>query len=142
MADIREKVAAECENIERVLAEMPGSDAVEKLSQLELAGASAFLHNFYNGIENVLKHVALSKGIRVAQGPSWHTELVEACTVGGIISRATCEMLKKYLGFRHFFSHAYAFDVDKARMLPLLTEARITYEALVKDVTEALGRHL
>jgi uncharacterized protein YutE (UPF0331/DUF86 family) len=140
MADIGEKVAAECENIERVLAAMPGPDTVDRLSALELAGVSALLHNFYNGVENILKQVALSKGLTIPQGPSWHTELVEACAAKKIISRPTCESLRKYLGFRHFFSHAYAFDVDKARMLPLLADAKDTYKSFVKDVTEVLAK--
>jgi hypothetical protein len=53
MANAREKIEAELENIERVLADLPSPDSLKQLSSLELAGVAALIHNFYNGIENV-----------------------------------------------------------------------------------------
>jgi uncharacterized protein YutE (UPF0331/DUF86 family) len=138
MADIGEKVTAELENIERVLAAMPAADAIDGMSPLELAGVSALLHNFYNGIENILKQVATSKGLTFPQGPSWHTQLVASCMSAGIISGQTCDRLKKYLGFRHFFSHAYTFDLDVARVLPLLADITDTYAFFKSDISKVL----
>jgi hypothetical protein len=46
MAEVRELVEAELENIERVVAEFPDSDSLPNLSSLELAGAAALIHNF------------------------------------------------------------------------------------------------
>ena len=57
MTSLRERVEAEFENIERVLAELPEKRPYSELSILELAGVSTLLHNFYNGIENILKHI-------------------------------------------------------------------------------------
>jgi len=55
MASAREKIEAEFENIECLLADLPKTDSLARLSTLELAGAGALIHNFYNGVENVLK---------------------------------------------------------------------------------------
>jgi hypothetical protein len=55
MANAREKIETELENIERVLADLPKPDSLKNLSSLELAGAAALIHNFYNGVENVFK---------------------------------------------------------------------------------------
>ena len=48
MASAREKIEAELENIERVLADLPSPDSLKQLSSLELAGAGALFSNFYN----------------------------------------------------------------------------------------------
>jgi uncharacterized protein YutE (UPF0331/DUF86 family) len=140
MADTREKIEAELENIERVLADLPRPDSLKKLSSLELAGVAALIHNFYNGIENVFKQLVISKGLSIPQGPSWHIDLIEICVANQIISRTTSDMLKEYLSFRHFFSHAYSFDVDEERIAPLLERIKDVYKNLVKDISKALSK--
>lgn len=138
MVNAREKIEAELQNIERVLAGLPGPDSLKKLSSLELAGAAALIHNFYNGIENVFKQLVVSKGLNIPQGPSWHIDLIEICVANQIISQTTADMLKKYLSFRHFFSHAYSFDVDEERIAPLLEKIKDVYEILIQDISRSL----
>jgi len=89
MAKVHEQVEAEFENIERVVAELPGSNLLANLSSLELAGVAALIHNFYNGIENILKHIVISCGkevpgfplcggpsqLIVASGPGEHSDI-------------------------------------------------------------------
>ena len=64
MAKLYEKVEAELENIEQILAELKQTKSLANLSTIELAGIGAFIHNFYNGIENILKQI-LSKNVFV-----------------------------------------------------------------------------
>jgi len=140
MANTREKVEAELENIERVLADLPAPCSLKQLSSLELAGVAALIHNFYNGVENVFKQLVVSKGLSIPQGPSWHIELIEICIANQIISRSTSDILKEYLSFRHFFSHAYSFDVDEEKIAPLLERIKDVHKRLVKDISKILPK--
>ena len=101
---------------------------------------AALIHNFYNGVENVFKQLVVSKGLSIPQGPSWHIDLIEICVANQIISRNTSDMLKEYLGFRHFFSHAYSFDVDEERIAPLLEKIKDVHKVLIKDISKALSK--
>jgi len=47
-------------------------------------------------------------------------------------------MLRKYLAFRHFFSHGYSFDLDEKRMMPLIEKIGDTYSSFKKDAENAL----
>ncbi len=107
---------------------------------MELAGVAALIHNFYNGVENVLKQLVIFKGLSIPQGSSWHIELIEMCVANRTISQSTAGMLKEYLSFRHFFSHAYSFDVDEERIAPLLERIEDVHNALVKDISKALPK--
>lgn len=60
MPDPHELVEAELENIQRIVLELSDLDSLLRLSSLELAGVAAHLHNFYNGVENILKQVMIS----------------------------------------------------------------------------------
>jgi hypothetical protein len=57
MANLREKVDAELENISIVLAELEKIKDKSDKTTAELAGMGTFLHNFYTGIENILKQM-------------------------------------------------------------------------------------
>ncbi len=68
MADIHQRVEAEFENIEKLLSELPAGSSYSQLSVLERAGLATVIHNFYNGIENVLKQIIRHRGIETSLG--------------------------------------------------------------------------
>jgi uncharacterized protein YutE (UPF0331/DUF86 family) len=138
MAEVHKRVEAEFENIERVVTELPGNDLLPSLSSLELAGVAALIHNFYNGIENILKQVVISCGKELPHNSSWHRDLVNMATSSGIISESTARELRPYLGFRHFFSHGYSFDLDKERIIPLVKSIQGTLASFKNDINETL----
>ena len=98
------------------------------MSILELAGVAALLHNFYNGLENILKQALRAKGIKLPSGNSWHRDLLLSASKSDIISVELGTDLSRYLAFRHFFSHAYALDLYPERMAPLVQDAGKTFE--------------
>lgn len=134
MVDYRERVEAEYEAIEKAIAAMPNASSIGDLSELELAGAAALLHNMYNGIENVMKQLLFACGLEIPFGESWHRDLLLKMISEGLVTESTGEELKRYLAFRHFFSHAYALDLDPGRLEPLLVDAYPVFVALKNDV--------
>ena len=81
MANLSDRVNAELENIQQVLDKSPPIDKLNKLSVLELAGVATLLHNFYNGIENVIKQIAQDKKLIIPAGQSWHRDLLVHCLI-------------------------------------------------------------
>ena len=122
MPDYRLRIEAEYEAIENTLFALPDRP-LSTLTKLEIAGVAALPHNFYNGLENIVKQVFQVKSFPIPQGESWHRDLLLAAAEKNIISDLLLNNLKPYLAFRHYFSHAYALELFPERMEPLVKDA-------------------
>lgn len=74
-----------------------GVKCMTPFDELELAGVAALLHNYYNGIKNIIKQAILAKNATIPQGQSWHQNLLLSATEHKIISPETTDELKKSL---------------------------------------------
>ena len=138
MPDYRLRIEAEYEAIENTLSALPDRP-LSTLSQLELAGVAALLHNFYNGIENIVKQVFQGKSFPIPQGESWHRDLLLAAAEKNIISDLLLNDLKQYLAFRHYFSHAYALELFPERMEPLVKDAVALFNEFKQQIDKTIG---
>ena len=138
MADLKIRIEVEAANIERVLEQMPDAVSLPKLSPLELAGVGTLLHNLYNGIENILKQIILSKKVPVPTSASWHRDLLSLAAREKIISDSTKDLLAEYLAFRHFFTHAYALDLYPNRLESLVGGAKNLVAEFNRDLRPLL----
>ncbi len=137
MDETRQRIEAEYESIEKSLAALP-SCALSRLSDLELAGVAAILHNFYNGIENILKQVFLHQGIELSAGPSWHRDLLQMAAEQKRLPLSLVEQLKRFLAFRHFFIHAYALELDPEKITPLVRDVEHIFEDFKRCMDNAI----
>lgn len=136
MDKLKIRVRAELENLDGVFEELPDYKKLPYLSTLELAGVAALLHNFYSGVENVLKQILKSKNIIIPTGDSWHKELLIISKENEIITDELRLLLGDYLAFRHYFAHGYAFDLYAEKMEPLVEKTNTTYKAFKKNIKD------
>jgi hypothetical protein len=134
MADVHEKIAAELENIQSVVQELKRIHDLSSLTVVELAGTGALLHNFYNGIENILKQVFLFKQISIPSGSYWHRDLLDEACVHAIILPDLKGKLGLYLAFRHFFVHGYTFQTRADRLAPLVEKVSGVFEEFIGEL--------
>jgi hypothetical protein len=114
---------------ERIMIDTLGSEISDRAQALTAdagdAPALAYLavkvHRYYTGIENALERIERVFG----SGPSggeWHLELLNgsALDLAGvrppILPAHLIAPLREILRFRHFFRHAYAVELDAARL--------------------------
>jgi len=116
MVDLTRKIAAEKENVERALANLKDATGRKKRSTVELAAIATFLHNIYNGIENILKQVLKAKGAEIPKSETSHKDLLDLSVSNGIIPEKLSDQLYEYLTFRHFFVHAYGFMLEETQL--------------------------
>ncbi|MCH8291296.1 hypothetical protein IH992_09375 [Candidatus Poribacteria bacterium] len=65
MDELLREIAAEKEQISQTLTALEEALNRQKRTIVELAAIATFLHNFYNGIENLLKRVLQFKKVSI-----------------------------------------------------------------------------
>ena len=84
------------------------------------------LHSFYNGIENIFEIIAKNLDKEVPMGNKSHQELLHQMASENnyrkeVISEELYLQLREYATFRHFYRHAYSFQLNWDKMEPLIT---------------------
>ncbi|HEX9971702.1 MAG TPA: hypothetical protein VGD14_06490 [bacterium] len=113
-------------------------------SLVELSAMAAFLHNFYSGIENIMKRIATSLDNDVPSGTSWHTDLLKRMSIDiagireNVFSEDTVNELTDYLSFRHVFVHSYGFELKWSKMHLLVESIEKVFVKVKQDIEKFL----
>ena len=128
---LKDQCEAEFENIQTIRNELffVVQSGKTTYTVAELAAIGTFLHNTYNGIENILKRILYYKQVELKTDATWHKDLLKAATDAGIISKELYATLANYLSFRHFFVHAYSFTLRWEEIKPLVETINKTVES-------------
>lgn len=130
---------------------------VDELDSIELAAdadkapqraqAAVALHHAYGSLESIMVRVARQLEGDVPGGADWHQALLHSMGLEiegvrpAVFSRATIGALRRLLGFRHFFRHAYAVELDAERLAIVRDEAVAGASAILAEL-DALDRFL
>lgn len=141
---LKEYCEAEFENISTVTSELFSVVEAGKsdYSVAELAAMATFIHNCYNGVENILKRVLSFRNIEMKDTPTWHKDILKSSLDIEVISIDLYNILTNYLSFRHFFVHAYSFALKWDDMKPLvegIEETLIKFESAINDHINKFG---
>ncbi len=128
MPDIREQVALELEQLERLLevhASLIHEVEARPPDPVELSALAALLHSFYNGVENICKRITFATVGELPQGELRHRKLLEGMSASlpgrpAVFSPGTKDELRLYMDFRHVFRHAYTFELRWTKMAGLV----------------------
>ncbi|MFH0903811.1 MAG: hypothetical protein V1854_01305 [Methanobacteriota archaeon] len=134
MDELTEQILAEKENVDIALNNLKTVMARNEKTVIELAATATFLHNIYNGIENILKQILISRDIMVPKSDKWHKDLLNKSLSSGIISEELSNKLYKYLTFRHFFVHAYGFMLDEKELEGLSNNIPEIWHQFLKEI--------
>jgi hypothetical protein len=135
--ELLEEIAIELDNIEITLNEL--KHLYEDVKQKEVsvrnkAAAAAFLSQFYNGIENILKRISRYHEVKLPEGDLWHAELFKRFCKPSmqplpiLFDNALAADLAPYRKFRHVFYHGYGFQLDWERMKEGIEKAQSTFD--------------
>ena len=117
-----ERFRSELENIEEVVTRVrravEASEGDSVNSDLYWDAVALNLHDFYTGLERLLRHIAVEVDGHVPAGAEWHQELLRQMATRlprirpAVFSKETIKRLDEYLRFRHVVRHVYAFEFD------------------------------
>jgi len=134
MDELRKQILVEKENVVIALENLKLAKSKDEKTVIELAAIGTFLHNIYNGIENILKRVVKARNIEIPVSVTWHKDLLNLSLSLGIVSDKTCDELYKYLTFRHFFVHAYGFMLEEVHMEDLMNNIPEVWSQFLNDI--------
>ncbi len=85
------------------------------------------LHSFYNELENIFETIAKNIDNNVPIGNKSHQELLHQMASENenraeIINEELYLKLREYATFRHFYRHAYSFQLNWEKMKPLVKD--------------------
>ncbi|NSW76486.1 MAG: hypothetical protein HPY68_06880, partial [Candidatus Atribacteria bacterium] len=102
------------------------------------------LHNLYCAYEDLFRIVAGFFENTIDDQRKYHTELLKRMTLfiegirPALISEESFKLLNNLKSFRHFFRHAYGYELDKRKIAIVLDDAQKLKETFRLDLERFL----
>lgn len=103
------------------------------------------LHSFYNGLENIFEIIAKNIDCNVPSGNKSHQELLHQMASENnkrneIINTELYLKLREYATFRHFYRHAYSFQLNWEKMNPLIDNLHIVWNEVKLNLENLMNK--
>ena len=141
---LREQVRFKIEEIDRLFSEyelifIKVGSVEPDIFDMTILGS--VLHSFYNGLENIFKLIAKNIDENVPVGVKSHQELLRQMSMdtnkrNKLFNEETYYQLREYATFRHFYRHAYSFQLSWEKMKPLTDDVICFWNKIKKDIED------
>ena len=145
---IKEQIKFKISDIDKLFSEY--ELIFEKVNSMEpdlfdMTILGSVLHSFYNGWENIFEIIAKNIDGNVPTGNKSHQELLhqmarENSIRNEIIDEDLYLKLREYATFRHFYRHAYSFQLNWEKMRPLVDNVQITWKEIKNSLEKFINK--
>lgn len=142
---LRAEVASDLRTYSTLIDELAGLPPLAGGPRSTLAQAAVALHHAYGAVESALARIARLIEDSPPEGPDWHQALLTGMALDiesvrpAVLSGPAVAALRRLLGFRHFFRHAYGVDLDGARLEELRSVAVSSRAIVLSDLNRFDG---
>lgn len=139
---LKAEVDAQVREIENIYAKLEERKRKRGKAGTESVGYQ--LHNLYCSFEDLFKMIADIFENQIQDKSRYHLELLKRMTISieGVrppfISQKSYVLLDNLRSFRHFFRHAYSYELDERKVRLVLEDAMKLKGIYVKDIQEFL----
>ena len=144
IAVLKAQIDSQIGEIENIYAKIEERKRIEGITAVE--SISYQLHNLYSAFEDLFKITAKAFENHINDINRYHTELLKRMTMHiegvrpSLISKESYMLLDSLRSFRHFFRHAYGYELDERKVDIVLEDAARLKKIYKKDIKRFLNK--
>ncbi len=146
LAILKADMQAQIEEIDKLYAKV--EERSRETGKAGIESTAYQLHNLYCAFEDLFKVIADTFENHIQDESRYHTELLKRMTISiegvrpSFLSAESYQLLDTLRAFRHFFRHAYTYELDERKVRIVLEDAlqlRELYKQDIKRFLESLS---
>lgn len=144
---LKSELYAQIKEIEKLFSDIDDRKKGAKRSKVKLESLGYKLHNLYCAFEDLFKTVARHFENQVEDIAKYHKELLKRMAIHiegvrpALLSEETLRVLDELRAFRHFFRHAYAYELKYEKVKPVIESTdkiRVLYKGEIERFLKEL----
>jgi len=143
IAILKAELEAQAGEIEKIYVRLDERSKKKGKAATESIGYQ--LHNLYCAFEDLFEIVAKTFENNIHDKGRYHLELLKRMTLAiegvrpSLLSQEVFVLLDNLRAFRHFFRHAYSYDLDERKVRIVLSDAEKLRKFYQDDISKFLG---
>ncbi|MBQ7159671.1 MAG: hypothetical protein IJS09_09665 [Treponema sp.] len=118
---------------------------VQEPDFIELSAVGSTLHSFYNGLENIFQLIRKEIDKTNDTSGRWHADLLDSMfketeNRPAVLDESLRIKLSDYMGFRHFFRHAYGYHLRWDLAKPLFEDIQEVWNTIKLCIQKFISR--